>query len=123
MIVSPTRGIRSTPTTKSKLMLPTTTMGFCMPIRSRLLRHRCNRDRSQSQQEEDKHRGYQSAGGWWGTGKFFPDEDAPDGRYHRRTLADGVGNGRTDYLSVGSNEIEYSSRTPDNPSDHTPEVP
>jgi hypothetical protein len=31
-MVSPTCGMRSAPTTKSRLMLPTTTMGFCITV-------------------------------------------------------------------------------------------
>src|SRR5208283_2857056 len=123
MIVSPTSGIRSAATTKSRLMLPTTTMGFCITIRFRLLHHGCDRDRSQPKQKEDEHGWNQFARGRRSAGKFFPDEDAPDSGYHRCTLADGVGDRRTDYLCVGCSEVEHGSRTPDKSTQDTPEVP
>src|SRR5208282_5277639 len=123
MIVSPTWGIRSAPTTKSRLMLPTTTMGFCITLRFRLLHHGCDRDRSQSKQKEDEHGGNQFARSRRSAGKFFPDEDAPNGRHHRRTLADCIGDCRTDYLCVGGNEVEHGSRTPDESADNSPQMP
>src|ERR1700685_2197293 len=116
MIVSPTCGMRSAPTTKSRLMLPTTTMGFCMTTRSdcftvttspSLLHHGRDCDRSQPQQEKNEHGGEQFARGRRSTGKLLPDEHAPDRRDHRRTLADGVGDCRADDLRVRGDKIKH----------------
>src|SRR5208337_2865107 len=123
MIVSPTCGIRSALTTKSRLILPTTTIGLCITIRVRLPHHGCDRDRSQPKQKEDEHGGNQFARGLRSAGKFFPDEDAPDGRHHRRTLADCIGDRRTDYLCVGCHKVEHRSRTPDESTYDAPEMP
>lgn len=85
--------------------------------------HGCDRDRSQPKQEEDEHGGNQFSRGRWSAGKFFPDEDAPDGRYHRCTLADCVRDRRTDHLRVRCNKVEHRSRAPDRSAENSPPVP
>src|ERR1039457_649355 len=130
MRVSPTWGIRSAPATKSRLTLPTTTIGFCIrePLRSVYWvilfgHHGRDGDRSQSQQEEEKHGGNQFAGGGRSMGKLFPDENAPNGRNHSSALADGVRNSRTHNLRMRGDKIKYRPRTPDDAARNSPEMP
>src|SRR6476660_3494374 len=123
MTVSPIRGIRSDPTTKSRLMLPTTTMGLCIKSRLPIVHHGRNRDHSQTKQEKNEHGGNQSAGFRWSAGEFLPDENAPHCRNHRGSLTDGIGHRRTDHLRVRCHEVEHRSRTPYESANEPPEMP
>src|SRR6266496_2168711 len=80
-------------------------------------------DRSQPQQEEEKHRGNELAGRRWRVGKLFPDEDSPYGRNHGCALADGVRYRRPDDLRMRGDEVEDRAGTPDRTTDDSPHMP
>src|SRR5487761_795105 len=81
----------------------------------RLAHQRSDRDRAQAEQETGKHPGEQLPRPTRGVGKFTPDEYAPDGGDHRRTLSDGVGNRRADQTGMRGDEVEDSAGGPYDP--------
>jgi len=56
------------------LMLPTTTMGFCIKVQFQLLQHWDDGDQPQAQQEKDKHAGMSLRDVAGSAGRFLPDK-------------------------------------------------
>src|ERR1700759_511767 len=87
------------------------------------LKDRSDRDCGQASDEAAKHRNQQGSDARRGRAKFSPDENAPGCRDHRRTLADGVRNGRPDEVDLRRNEVQRSTAGPDDAAENSSEMP
>src|SRR6201984_276958 len=89
----------------------------------RRLKNRSDRDCSQASDEAAKHRNQQGSDSRRRRAKFSPNENAPGRRDHRRTLADGVRNGRPDEVDLRCNEVQRSAAGPDDAAQDSSEMP
>src|ERR1700722_7419677 len=114
--VSPALGMRGTRMIKSVFELPTTTMDL---LRTAFLDFRGNQH-SEADQVQHEHRREQAARAWGSALELFPNEHAPHGADHGRSLTQAVRKSRS---SRGAgNDAEAHADIPNNAAEDSNEV-
>ena len=74
-------------------------------------------DEKNREEVEDEHQAEKSLRAFIGTGKFLPDENAPERGDHRCGLADRIRN--RDAGEIGSDQVEHRAGGPDRAAEQT----